>query len=312
MKTAIAAQGKWTGVLKQLGMPDNYLRNIHGPCPLCGGNDRFRFDDKEGNGTYYCNSCGAGDGMKLALLWTGREFKELAGEIDAMVGNMKASIRQAPKTDPMVRINRIWTESQPLTEDDPASRYLRARMLPKCSVLRCHPSLAYYEEGKVIGNFPAMVAPVLSRSGKISTLHITYLREDGIKASVRSVKKILPPAIDTAGSAIRLTKIYERIGIAEGIETALAAMKLYRVPVWSACNAVMLERFTPPEGVKEVIIFSDNDANFRGQAAAYKLANRLMEREGIIATVEVPKEIGDYADLDPQTLKPVESVRKRA
>jgi putative DNA primase/helicase len=74
----------------------------------------------------------------------------------------------------------------------------------------------------------------------------------------------------------------------------------------------MLERFTPPEGVKEVIIFSDNDANFRGQAAAYKLANRLMEREGIIATVEVPKEIGDYADLDPQTLKPVESARKRA
>ena len=51
------------------------------------------------------------------------------------------------------------------------------------------------------------------------------------------------------------------------------------------------------EGVKEVVIFSDNDANFRGQSAAYKLANRLVEREGILATVEIPKEIGDYADL---------------
>jgi putative DNA primase/helicase len=297
MKTAIAAQGKWRGILKQLGMPDNYLRNLHGPCPLCGGSDRFRFDDKDGNGTYYCNSCGAGDGMKLALLWTGREFKELAKEIDTMVGNITASIQQASKVDPMVRINRIWTQSQPLTEDDPASRYLKSRRLPKCSALRCHPSLAYYEEGKIIGNFPSMVAPVLSQSGKIVTLHITYLHHEGIKANVRSVKKILPPAIDTAGSAIRLTKIYERIGIAEGIETAFAAMKLFKVPVWSACNAVMLERFAPPEGVKEVVIFSDNDANFRGQSAAYKLANRLMEREGILATVEVPKEIGDYADL---------------
>ncbi|NYY79755.1 hypothetical protein DMH17_06695 [Raoultella planticola] len=32
---------------------------------MCGGADRFRFDDKEGRGTWFCNQCGAGDGLKL-------------------------------------------------------------------------------------------------------------------------------------------------------------------------------------------------------------------------------------------------------
>ncbi|MFA9256090.1 primase-helicase zinc-binding domain-containing protein, partial [Escherichia coli] len=41
------------------------LKNRHQPCPVCGGSDRFRFDDREGRGTWYCNQCGAGDGLKL-------------------------------------------------------------------------------------------------------------------------------------------------------------------------------------------------------------------------------------------------------
>jgi hypothetical protein len=38
-------------------------KNRHQACPVCGGSDRFRFDDKEGRGTWFCNQCGAGDGL---------------------------------------------------------------------------------------------------------------------------------------------------------------------------------------------------------------------------------------------------------
>lgn len=31
------------------------LENKHGPCPICHGKDRYRFDDLEGKGTFYCN-----------------------------------------------------------------------------------------------------------------------------------------------------------------------------------------------------------------------------------------------------------------
>src|SRR5690348_13963485 len=57
--TVDRARGRWREILPCLGVETRYLTNKHGPCPLCGGKDRFRFDDKNGDGTYYCNQCGA-------------------------------------------------------------------------------------------------------------------------------------------------------------------------------------------------------------------------------------------------------------
>ncbi|WP_140919733.1 TOPRIM and DUF927 domain-containing protein [Limnobaculum xujianqingii] len=59
------AQGHWCEVLSSIGInvPEN--PRTHAPCPACGGNDRFRFDDKDGRGTHLCNVCGAGDGLEL-------------------------------------------------------------------------------------------------------------------------------------------------------------------------------------------------------------------------------------------------------
>ena len=45
-KTRDMARGKWRGLLTQLGVDETYLKNEHGPCPICrDGKDRFRFDD---------------------------------------------------------------------------------------------------------------------------------------------------------------------------------------------------------------------------------------------------------------------------
>jgi hypothetical protein len=64
-----AARGKWEWVLGYFGINSALLSNRHGPCPGCGGKDRFRFDDQEGNGTFICSQGGggnlAGDGIAL-------------------------------------------------------------------------------------------------------------------------------------------------------------------------------------------------------------------------------------------------------
>jgi len=57
------AQGRWKSILTALGADEKTLSGKHTACPLCGGKDRFRFDDKEGRGTYFCSGCGAGDGV---------------------------------------------------------------------------------------------------------------------------------------------------------------------------------------------------------------------------------------------------------
>src|SRR5690606_19546827 len=83
-----------------------------------------------------------------------------------------------------------------------------------------------------------------------------------------------------------------------GIETALAVMKLYRIPCWASATAGLMEKFIPPEGIERVTVFGDNDASFTGQKAAYALAHRLAHGKGKIPVeVRSPSEIGmDFAD----------------
>ncbi|MBK1721947.1 AAA family ATPase [Thiocystis violacea] len=62
------ANGKWLDILPALGVERERLRDEHGPCPGCGGTDRFRFDDKDGRGTWVCGGGGdrqTGDGFDL-------------------------------------------------------------------------------------------------------------------------------------------------------------------------------------------------------------------------------------------------------
>ncbi len=98
------------------------------------------------------------------------------------------------------------------------------------------------------------------------------------------------------GGAVRLSRVAERIGLSEGIETALAASRRFQVPVWAATNAVLLEQFMPPAGVREVRIFGDCDSTWTGQAAAYTLARRLT-RDGYAVSVDLPDAMDtDYCD----------------
>jgi len=190
----------------------------------------------------------------------------------------------------------VWLESKPLQDDDEAMRYLAGRGLklataPDC--LRLHPALPYFDDGKLLGKFPAMVARVAAPDGSGATLHRTYL-EGGKKAPVPSPKKLMPGK-PISGAAIRLAPAGEWLGIAEGIETALAAAKLFNSPVWSCVSANGIESFEPPPEVTTLTVFADNDENYIGQRVAYALACRLSNR-GMRVDVRIPEQPGDWAD----------------
>jgi putative DNA primase/helicase len=127
------------------------------------------------------------------------------------------------------------------------------------------------------------------------TIQYTYLDSNGRKAEVPKPRKLAPAQIPHGG-AVRLAPSADTMGIAEGVETAMAASKLFDVPVWSALSAGGMLKWQPPITARNIIVFGDNDANCTGQAAAWSLAHRL-NIEGLRAEVRIPDLEGDWNDV---------------
>lgn len=299
MEISDLACNKWGSILPALGVDAKFLTGKHGPCPACGGTDRFRFDDKGGKGTFFCNACGAGDGFKLLSLVKGLSFAQAAELIRPIVGELP-TCRPAKARDPnSIRqaLRTVWESGQPLTPSDLASRYLSARgvTVPQCANLRFAASIAVRDHPSK-SRLPALLALVRDREGNPVTIHRTYL-EGAAKANMPQPRRLMPGSLPK-GSAIRLAHHQGVLGVAEGLETACAVMDRFGVPCWSVINATMLAEFVWPADVTELRIFSDNDTNFAGQAAAYRLAHRAKTaRKPIPVSVDIPPTPGaDWLD----------------
>lgn len=82
-----AALGRWKDLIfPAFAITVPAQKNKHGPCPICGGTDRFRCDDKQGKGTWICNQCNAGDGFELIVKSRGYTHSEVLKEVGAILG----------------------------------------------------------------------------------------------------------------------------------------------------------------------------------------------------------------------------------
>jgi hypothetical protein len=202
------------------------------------------------------------------------------------------------------RISTIWRESLSLEwgMPQPILKYLKSRNVAVGSkslgddCLRYHPELPYYDEDEngdvqLLGKYPAIIAAIKSLEGEIITLHRTYLTPSGQKAPVDNPRKMLPVPDDrnVCAGAIHLGGFPADgvLGVAEGMETALSAMKIYRIPTWSLVSATILERFEIPQQVKILLIWADKDKSFAGQKAAKALQQRA-QQQGVKAYILLP------------------------
>lgn len=300
--TKIRAVGKWTAILRSLGLEQRFLTGKHSACPICDdGRDRYRFDDKDGNGTWICNKCGAGDGIGFVMRWKRLQFGDACRLIDEVLPSAVVDVRGARKNwspqDMEQRGLSVWNEARRLDGFDAPSKYLKRRGIeqPFPAMLRAHARMTYRHEDKTRTHHPAMIARFVSPDASVSTFHVTYLTGDGHKASVPTARKMLPGKVPDGG-AVRLGASAETMGIAEGIETAMSAMQVFEVPVWAALSANGLMKWQPPSNVRHVLIFGDADEGFDGQTKAYALAHRL-KLAGLNVEVRIPDFIGtDWND----------------
>lgn len=283
---ASQAVGKWPSILISLGVDQAFLKNKHGACPICGGKDRFRFDNRDGKGTYFCSQCGSGDGFNMLQKINNWTFAEAANQIEGIIGKCRAYKPQQQQTDSFekneARLLKIKQGLRRISHDDIAVKYLLSRgitILPKRDVY-FHSAIDYYAKNSddrpvKVGTFPAMVSAFRNDDDELCTYHVTYLTQDSKKLADHPAKKIMPKIRDLSGGAIKFGGIAETIVIAEGIETALSAQQEFGYPAWAASSAVLLEQVEIPDYVQSVLIVADEDKSFTGQKSSYTLANKL-------------------------------------
>jgi len=195
-----------------------------------------------------------------------------------------------------------WSRARPLVPGDPVTLYLKRRLgvalWPLPATLRYVPDLPYFDDGQEVGRFPAMVAAITSPAGELVALHRTWVTRDGRKADVPGpVKKLSRTCGSLTGAGIALwSQPDDRgvIGVAEGIETAMAASYGGRMPVCAAYSAGALAAWQWPEGARRLVIWADHDP--AGADAADRLRARA-QRAGLAVLTKTPPEAGtDWCD----------------
>ncbi len=272
-----------------------------GPCPKCGGTDRFSINLKKE--VFNCRGCGAkGIGsIDLVMFLDGCDFGRAATHL--AMERTDYSIRKQPNSTAKKR-----EEHQPnglalwLAAVDPrgtlVERYLKSRALElpdeaANEAIRFHPACPFMAE-----HFPAMICLVrnISMDGP-QAIHRTALAVDGtaIKRNGKTFRLSLGPI---AGGAIKIDPsedVTQGLCIGEGVETCLSGRQMGLQPAWSVVSTGGVASFPVLPGIGGLHIFKENDANGASARDVEACARRWYEagRDVVIVEPDTGKDLND-------------------
>lgn len=274
----------------EIRIPPGRFGEVSTICPKCGPHHRSRkktLSANTGKGVFLCHRCG----------WAGRIDRP------PNVVPIRPHIDKRKQRRDADNIRRIARECVLVSGSAIGRKYLFHRLgvdLERMPKLGFHQGLPYFDDGKKLGEFPALIATVRDVRGCIITLHRTYLETNGAgKADIPAAKKLMPaPEGRISGCAVRLYDADNEVILAEGIETALALHHALGKPAWATVSAHGLKTIRLPDHIRTVWIGADNDRKppFAGQTAAAECKRRL-EYEGRTAHILMPPRCGtDWLD----------------
>ncbi|SEB85934.1 Toprim domain-containing protein [Rhizobiales bacterium GAS191] len=289
------------GLLGHISNLKRLSGELIGPCPRCGGRDRFAVNPKRG---WNCRGCQVGgkDAVSLAMhvascgfigaveILTGQTFTAGAkrpepatptsrddradkADAEAEAGNARNLAAAARIIGELVPIAGTFGETYLLEQRGIDSTAI-ANVLGRTDAIGSHPALYFSCEGhelhgrKLRGLVAILSDPLSAKpTGAISR---TFIGPDGSK--VGKAKTLGRPA-----GIVRLSPdqdVAEGLYLAEGLETALAAMAIGLCPMWSAGSASLMRSFPVLAGIQCLTIIADHDAKGAGEKAAHEVADR--------------------------------------
>ena len=286
------ARGHWPEIMRALAPNsdlldaiDRYQRYSKGslwatPCPLHGGNSGRAFHVYPSfteTGWSVCNSCLSISGYEMLMRVNGwsvtRAGLELGGYLDGIRYSAPRAIVPAPAPPPVERpdpppwsdedIAAWWVQAvlldDPLAE--PGRLFLAPRGLgavPVLATLRVHPALQWTK--KLSQRYPALLARFVDAQGRGVGLQRLFLTAQGAKAPIPDPRmSIKVPGMSLVGSVVQLFSPGPILGIAEGIETALAVYLATGMPMWAATGTSLMRSVHIPGCVRRVVIWADYD-----------------------------------------------------
>ena len=319
------ASGRWLDIFQEVSASlrpavarlAKHPKSAHVACPVHKGKDGngFRlFEDADDTGVGICNTCGTRAGISLIAWAEGWEFLEAKDAVADLLGLLPDSsgfqlpptriieIAKAPLLTPQEAAKRrqrliaMWRQSLEVTHSSAeplrlylARRGLRIGLMNPCT-FRYHPNLPYYQDGKVLGRFPALLALFTNLRGEGVTLHRTYLTPSGRKVDFDPSRKVCvydELKHSLTGSAVKLSRPGVVLSVGEGLETMLSVLEATRMPTWAATSTALLEALEIPDITQEVWIWEDKDRSEAGQEASRHLCERVWS-EGKRARIITP------------------------
>ena len=228
------------------------------------------------------------DGSFLTNSFAGDDFRDCRDHVKTRLGLSDDRPQQVIAPAPTLvssgstrarieMLKRLWDSCIPIV-GTLGERYLASR------------GLSYSGDGwryrPASGNLIAIITDTVT--GEPTGYHETILDVEG-----RKVKRLMHGR--AAGGCVRLLDGEPSwLGIAEGIETALATGS---APIWACLSASIMARFPVLDGVSSLTVFADHDQ--AGIAAANAVAERWHDagREVTLAMPSDPgKDFADYAE----------------
>ncbi|SAH79968.1 primase-helicase zinc-binding domain-containing protein [Enterobacter hormaechei] len=287
-ETVRQACGHWPRILPALGV--KVIKNRHQACPVCGGSDRFRFDDKEGRGTWFCNQCGAGDGLKLVEKVFDVSSSEAAQKVNAVTGNLPPvapeAIAAAETETDADRKTAAELAAKLMEKTRPATgnAYLTRKGFPGRESLMF---TATHKTGGVTYRAGDVVVPLHDETGALVNLQL--INSDGLKRTLKGGQ-----VKGTCHTIEGQKQAGKRQWIAEGYATALTVHHLTGETVMVALSSVNLLSLASLVRQKhpacQIVLAADRDLNGDGQSKAAAAADAC---EGVVA---LPPVFGDWND----------------
>lgn len=303
-----------------------------GPCPLCGGTDRFAFH--LGRQLWNCRGCGVGgDVIALVRHLDGTDFREavalLTGHapdgfvVHSFAGDppiecrdhVRAALSLGAREQPRRKSSPRWSPPCIVAPDDDAAHRsaLALRLWSEARDPRGRVVAGYLASrglslpddiaGDVIRFHPALkfdglpVAAMVALYRDIRTnepcgIHRTFLDGAGNKLD----RKMLGRARDAAIKLNADESVTLGLNVGEGVETCLAARLAGFRPVWALGSATAIAAFPLLSGIEAITVLGETDDGGANHRAAQACAARWIGA-GREALMVAPLVGGDLNDV---------------